>query len=532
VRTLAALLVVLASLCGLVSEARAHAALMSSDPADGAVLLAAPSAITLTFNEPVSPLVLRLVGTGGHSLELTDVTAENQTVRVHLPSIGAGTHGLSWRVVSADGHPIGGTLVFSIGAADEGAVPAPETASPMLAALIWATRWIIYLALFLGVGGRFFAVWVMNGEAMPAVAERIVVTVLACGLVGLLVAAGLQGLDVLGDGFPDLTDWQSWRAGLSTSYGLTLAAAAVALCLALLARQRISLVPRRWLAGGALLGIGIALALSGHASAAMPTWLTRPAVFVHAVCVAFWAGALVPLAMLMRDGRPVAGAALTRFSRIIPLPVLLLATTGLVLAVIQVARLEALWTTTYGIILSLKLVLAVFLLAAGAWNRYRMTERAARGEKPARAMMHRLILAETLLVALVLGLVAGWRFTPPPRAISAAEAPSSPIRFHAHGRVMVECEITPGRVGPVAMSMSLLNGDLGPLTAKEVRVSLSNPDAGIEPLRRSATHIEGASWRVESLSLPVPGTWTVKVDVLVSDFEQVTVESSFEVPDR
>ena len=66
----------------------AHAALLSSDPADGAVLVTAPSAITLTFNEPVSPLVLRLVGAGGHALELSDVKAENQTVRVRLPRLG------------------------------------------------------------------------------------------------------------------------------------------------------------------------------------------------------------------------------------------------------------------------------------------------------------------------------------------------------------------------------------------------------------------------------------------------------------
>jgi copper transport protein len=40
----------------------------------------------------------------------------------------------------------------------------------------------------------------------------------------------------------------------------------------------------------ALLGVGFALALSGHASNAAPQWLTRPSVFVHVVCVTFWVG--------------------------------------------------------------------------------------------------------------------------------------------------------------------------------------------------------------------------------------------------
>ena len=122
----------------------------------------------------------------------------------------------------------------------------------------------------------------------------------------------------------------------------------------------------------------------------------------------------------------------------------------------------------------------VFLLAAGAWNRYHMTgELLEARSRP--ATMRRLIMTETLLVAIVLGLVAGWRFTPPPRASAAGETSSSAIRFHAHGRVMVEGEIAPGRVGPVAMTLSLLSGELRPLTATEVRVSMANRTPASSP---------------------------------------------------
>ena len=48
----------------------------------------------------------------------------------------------------------------------------------------------------------------------------------------------------------------------------------------------------------ALAGVGLSLASSGHAASASPQWLTRPSMFLHGVGVAFWVGALAPLAAM------------------------------------------------------------------------------------------------------------------------------------------------------------------------------------------------------------------------------------------
>ena len=96
--------------------ALAHATLLRSDPSDGAVVAQAPSMLTLTFNEPVSPISLKLMGEGGHTVELRGVTARGEALIVTLPGpLPEGTHLLSWRVISADGHPVGGALTFSVG---------------------------------------------------------------------------------------------------------------------------------------------------------------------------------------------------------------------------------------------------------------------------------------------------------------------------------------------------------------------------------------------------------------------------------
>ncbi len=85
--------------------AHAHATLVSSEPAADAVLAAAPARLILTFNEPVSPLVMRLAAPSGTSTTLEATADHGASLAVALPpGLGTGTHVLSWRVVSLDGH--------------------------------------------------------------------------------------------------------------------------------------------------------------------------------------------------------------------------------------------------------------------------------------------------------------------------------------------------------------------------------------------------------------------------------------------
>ena len=115
-RRAALLLCLLAVLGG--GRAYAHAQLVAADPAAGTVVAEAPSAVTLAFSEPVRPLVFRWFPPAGATPVDGVGAAMGESVSVHLPPDPAGgTWLLSWRVVSADGHPVGGSHAFSIGAA-------------------------------------------------------------------------------------------------------------------------------------------------------------------------------------------------------------------------------------------------------------------------------------------------------------------------------------------------------------------------------------------------------------------------------
>jgi copper transport protein len=522
VRGIVAIILSLFAAAFVPTDALAHATLIGSEPAERVVVARPPATLKLTFNEPVSPLTLRLVGPDGDTTNLTDIAAAGNALVAALPgTLARGTHLVSWRVISLDGHPVGGALTFSVGAPSVTADAAPVNADRPLHIAVWLARLVLYIGLFCGVGGAFYAAWIADGP-LASRTRRFVAVALECGLAASIVSVGLQGVDVLGLRLPDLRQPHVWMAGLATSYGWT-----AIIALMSLATGRIALDTRsKRLAALALAGLGIALAGSGHAAAAAPQILTRPAVLVHAIAVAFWIGALLPLASAMRSAEPRV-AELRRFSRAIPLAVAALVASGGALAVIQLRQFDALWTTDYGLVLCAKLVAVFVLIALAAVNRYALTPRVAAGDAIATQRLVRSIATELVVVVVVLGLVASWRFTPPPRSLIAAA--ESAVHLHIHGeKAMADLTIELAGASGRRIAVNILDGQFGPLPAKEVTLFFAKPDAGIEPLRMPATQVEGAAWRVDRLQLPLPGTWQVRVEILVSNFEKITLEDTVE----
>jgi copper transport protein len=520
------------------TDVDAHASLLTAVPADGAVMPDPPAALTLTFNEAVSPLVVRLIGPDGQSIAPLRVAAENATITVAAPQrLQRGTHVLSWRVISADGHPVGGSLIFSIGApSGPPASAAQETSDRSVRAALWAVKLVIYLGLFAGVGGAFFRAWIAD-PGSPA-AQAWIGALLAAGLVAAPVSVGLQGLDALDLPLAGLTRAQAWDTGAATTYGRTAIAAALAMLAGLVSLSAKPLGFARGFALVGLLGVGTALSLSGHASTAEPQLVSRSAVFLHGVCVAFWIGALLPLYLVVRDANapalPGGGAALERFSRAIPLAVGLLAASGLWLAFIQLGRVDALWTTGYGQVLACKLAAVVVLLGLAAANRYLLVPRLERGGAGAARPLATSIAFEVIVAIVILALVALWRFTPPPRAVASA----APISIHLHGeKAMAQIEIERPKGEGGRASLMVLDSEFQPLAVKEVTLVLESPAAGIEPMRRNATRrqeagarSESGNWRIDDLRIPVAGRWNLRIELLVSDFDKVMIEDTVTLP--
>ncbi len=510
---LAAPVLALLLLLAAALPAFAHAQLLSSTPAANAVLAQAPQTLTLVFNEPVSPLVISLIAPDGTATDLTEATTSGEMVNVHLPSgMNEGTHVLSWRVVSVDAHPIAGSLIFSLGNATGTAFVMAES-SHATSILLWASKTVLFMGLFLGLGGAIFAL----AAPLPKDAKAIIMALNGLGLIAAPISLGLHGSDALGLDPTGLFNPAAWSAGYSTSYGLTAMLLLAGFALAFISLFRVSLL--------ALIAWGLAafaLAISGHAGAAEPQWLTRGAVILHIGGIIFWAGALLPLFVWMREPGAEADKALAQFSRFIPFAVAPIIVSGGVLAFIQMGPPSASWITPYGMILAAKLGLLIALFGLALWNRFRLTQPALLGDSRARAQLRKSVLCEIVLVLVIFALAAGWRFTPPPRAIAAAEvaqaALETPAYTHAMDeKIMAEIEVTPGRAGPVDIEINLMDMEGEIFEPMSVDLTLSAPDLGIEPIKIPANFRDGL-WRVDGQTLPLPGLWELVLDIRIDRF--------------
>lgn len=118
------------------SAAVAHDQLLSSSPADGETLDAAPSEATLEYSGEIQPIGLEILvsDASGTAIELPDEpVVSGMTVTQALPTLAPGDYTLDWRVVSGDGHPIAGSIAFSVaGAAATEPAEGDASAAPVV----------------------------------------------------------------------------------------------------------------------------------------------------------------------------------------------------------------------------------------------------------------------------------------------------------------------------------------------------------------------------------------------------------------
>jgi copper transport protein len=516
--------------------AYAHAVLLESSPAPDAVLQEAPERVVLRFNEPVRPAVIRLLQAAEvASIELEGVEVTDIELSVPLPSgLADGSYVLSYRVTSADGHAVVGSLVFAIGA--------PAASAPVGLAggldTFWvaaglASRALWYSSLLLAAGlAVFLGVLAVPTDLRPPL-RRVLASLAVLGLATCVAILGATGGTLYG-GPPDaLLASEPWRIALGSPVAASVAAAVPGLAILLVTARWTGRHERLALLGGALL-VAASFALSGHAATSGPAWIARPALVLHALCAAYWVGSFAPLLVALRR-LPREGTLLLlrAFSAGAVVAVACLLLAGVVLAALQVRTPAALVTTDYGRLLLLKLALVVLLLGLGALNRLVLTPALERQDQ-AVIGLRRTIGVELALAAGVVAVTAGLGSVPPPRALAeqAAHAhaghASREQTMHAvaqgHHLTLV---VTPAAVGQNRIDLYLTD-EQGRPVGRAAEVAFALPKLGVEALRAEAAAMEPGHFRGQ-MELPVAGDWQVRADLLIDDFTKLPFQARIAV---
>ena len=554
-RRAAALLALLAGWAVLAvagaAPALAHATVVSTDPSDGARLQAAPAKVSITFSESVSVRsgYLKVVDAAGKQVSAGNPTGAGRQVSVALRSgLGDGSYIASYRIVSADSHPIGGAFSFVVGngplIAATGSVVGGTT-DPVVDAVFKVARWVSFAGVVLFGGLAFLVLCWPAGRADPR-ARRLVWTgwggIAAGAVVGLL----LEGPYAAGTGLRDALRPSLVDATLSTTYGRMLCARLVLLgALAWLAVRllrdpdgQLERTRARDEDLAAIAGLGVLATYGGvgHAAAGTQPTLALLSDTTHLAAGAVWIGGLVMLAACLLPGRRTdeLAEALPRFSRIAIGAVVALALTGTYQAWREVAPLPALWSTGYGRLLLLKIAGFLLLVGLGNLSRLAVNRRYVRPVAHAMStsdtaeltrseedrMLGRLrasVGLELLVAATVLAVTALLVSTAPARATYTRPFAST-VQLASGGSAAVS--VSPARAGANSVRVTVLDGQGRPIDARQVTMTAALPAEQIGPLAVPLNRTGTGVYTAPAASLPRPGTWQLVVRVRMSEFDQ------------
>lgn len=539
----AAVLAVLALLL-TAAPASAHATLVASDPAEGEVLAEAPDVVTFTFDEPVvlSDGSVQVFDAAGEPVG-SSAGARDAVVTADLPDgLTDGTYVVVWRVVSTDGHPITGSLTFSVGAPSETVVP-PQVEEASAAGIkgdLGLAQALQYVGLLLAGGLVVFTCWVVGAAGLPSrprVAVRLLtrigaaLTAFAAALAVPLSGAYQQGLP-----FEETLSSQAFDLTLVGDDLLVLVLQAAGLGAALAATRRAVLSQRERVL--ATVGAGLAVlspALVGHTRSFEPVPLLVVTDVVHLGAGAVWLGGLAGLALalptLASRARETA-ALVTRFSTLAAAVLAVLVATGSLMAWRVLGSWAGLVDTAYGRLLLVKVGVALVVVALAGFNRLRLLPRvlgaAGHGDRTrAAAGVRRTVLAEAGLLVVLLG-VTGFLVNTSPREEASVPAPAGGrVVSGSLGELTVLATATPGARGRNTLTVQVQDAAGEPLdgfAAPEVSVRSGEVDLG-----QVAVVPTAAGTYAAEVVFPSAGTWEVQVSLRETEFDNPVTTLSVDV---
>ncbi|MFC7278395.1 copper resistance CopC/CopD family protein [Paractinoplanes rhizophilus] len=517
------------------SPASAHAALVATDPGNGTIVPDAPNKVTLTFSESVQLVngKIQVIGPDGSRADQGDPTVDGNTVTVPLRSGGGrGTYLVSFRVISADSHPVGGSITYSVGAASTppSATIDDTKVDPVVRALIPVGKYLGYAGLVLLVGPALVLALLWPHRLSRRGPSRLIWTGMGLVTVSTLAAIWLQVPYSLGTGLFDVRVGDL-RDVLGSTFGAVMLVrlgvlAAAAFLLRPLLRGNGAGESRTDLALLGVLGVA-ALAtwpLTGHPTASPVAGVSVVIDAIHLAAMSVWLGGLVMLVgfLLRRASERELEAILPIWSRWAATAVSALILAGVVQALIEVSTLSGLVDSTYGRLILVKVALAACVLGV-AWFSRRLVRSRQAESSPGR--LRRVVAAELAITAVVLGVTAALVQIAPPRTAEAADTGSTSSTVSqtlTSSTMALQVDIFPATVGNNSIHLYAYTPDNKPLTVVEWTGTAALPAKGIEPIEIPLLRITDFH-AVGDIALPQAGQWTFKFTARTSDIDQQTL---------
>lgn len=379
----------------------AHAILEKANPTPDSILQTAPSKIVLSFNERLEKELysIKVFDDQGEviSKNKTKMSIDQKELQQKIPTLSNGRYTISYQVLSADGHPVKGSYVISVGEVADASIRQQnelhnEQKGSSLATIIQSVvRVLYYIALLFVTGWVLWEPTVRKlnfSQKQTSYRQWTTYLLFAFLTINLVMGAlnfnelldtwTLKGIEVI------LTET---TAGISWTIFMVLSTLGFAIL------HRNNWLDRLWVV--LLLG---AKSVNGHALAFDPPLRTISIDIVHLLAAAIWVGGLFYMVVCWKQQREHVRQFMLIFSKAALISIIVLIVTGLASTLIFLPKPHYILYTQWGIWLLVKIALVFCVILIGGILRFSM-------KKNKEHVIGNLIKVDFTIMILVVGIV-------------------------------------------------------------------------------------------------------------------------------
>jgi copper transport protein len=426
----AALLILLVMVLLQPSVTMAHASLIKSTPAPNSLLAVSPQQIALVFNERLenSLYYIKVINDEGQSVtsNKAQMDARQTTVTLELPKLAEGTYVTTYHIVSADGHPIAGSYLFTVGTSlADNTFIAPSSSQQgqsfswdmsMQAWLLFISRIFFYMALLTMIG---WVIWSPVIRKMEETLQQVLlkwrIGLLRFFIIALIFLIYFHYQELIGEGGTQ----ELLHLFIETSIGISWLSCFILALLGFIVLQRKLWIDILWAA--AMIGAKV---LNGHAMTFKPIGWTTILDAVHLFAAAIWVGGLLAGIVFWRN-KAFRLKWLPIFSKAALSSIIVLTITGSITTFIFLPKLSYVLYTEWGTLLLIKVGLVLFIAFVGFWiRRHLRKDRISMDiDKRSISIWYKVDLLLMILVVSIVGLLT----------YAAPLPPNQPLDWHVMG---------------------------------------------------------------------------------------------------
>ncbi len=500
----------------------AHAFLEKATPAADSQLQIPPNEIVLEFNERLEKELysIKVFNEEGEMVSegKTEISQNQKYITQSLPFLPNGNYAISYSVLSADGHPIEGSYVISIGEEtvqkidmNRLDIQEDDNESVLFGTLYSTVRILYYIALLLTTG------WIVWGT-VSKIEQAEIRTSYRQKALYLQIALFIT---TIGMGFLQfaelLNSWtlsEFWSVLTGTTIGRTWYISMILSVFGFALLFRNKWLDRLW-----VYLILVVKSANGHAIAFDPRIVTVLLDIIHLLAASIWAGGLLYILVYWKKQREHVQQFLSLFSKVALVSILVLIGTGVASTFIFLPQVDYLLFTQWGILLLIKVALVLLVIVIAGLLRYAL-------KKKKEDSIGKLLKIDFTLMIIILGIVGVFtHLNPLPQ--------NEPLEWHEReGDIEFTTTISPKVPGNNDFRV-VANSRKEDVRIKNIELFLKykdNPD--VAPIQIPFSEQEQSKtaqyWR-EGQYLPFSGNWTAEIRILDSEDDEHVFSKDFMV---